>query len=67
MKIDRYINDLLSLIEKNSGGQFDSYELLPQLIRGEIKEIKWTPALCINDKGGCDKITSAITVTYNEK
>ncbi len=66
MKLDRYIMDLLSLLEKNSDGKLESYQLIPELIRGEIASISWTPVLELDDHGHLVRVNSSIKVSYYE-
>ena len=64
MKLDPYLMALLKLYEDNSDGQLESYQLIPELLRGEIHSITWNPNLEINDKGRLSRISSSITVEY---
>ena len=66
MKLDRYIMELTKLFEDNSEGVLSSYQLIPELIRGEIESITWKPNLELDDKGHLDRISSKILVKYYE-
>ena len=66
MKLDRYIMDLCKLYEDNSEGLLTSYQLIPELIRGEIESITWKPNLEVDHNGQLDRITSKILVKYYE-
>lgn len=66
MKLDRYIMDLLKLFEDNSEGQLESYQLIPELLRGEIKSISWNPSLETDHRGHLSRISSSLTVEYYE-
>jgi hypothetical protein len=65
MKLDRHIIELMTLIEKST--EQVSYTFIPQLIREEIVEIKWTPIYTTDDNGGLAKLDHKFEVIYNEK
>jgi len=66
MKLDRYVIDLMTLLEK-AGGDIPSYTFIPQLIREEIKEIRFVPRYECDNEGGLTRITIGVEVYYNEK
>lgn len=66
MKLDRYLIELLTLFESNSDGVLTSYQLIPELIRGEIESITWKPILELDGKGHLDRVNSKILVKYYE-
>jgi len=66
MKLDRYVIDLMTLLEK-AGGDIPSYTFIPQLIREEIKEIRFVPRYESDNEGGLTRITIGVEVYYNEK
>lgn len=68
MKLDRYIIELLSNFERcDAGGILQSYDLIPQLLRGEIKEITWAPSLTLDEHGQLSSIASKIGIKYYVK
>ena len=68
MKLDRYIIELLKLFEDNSTGKekLSSYQLIPELLRGELASITWTPELQLDHNGQLVGITCSITREYYE-
>ena len=66
MKLDRYILDLLRLFEENSADKLYSYQLMYEMIRGEIKSITWTPNLEVDCNGQLVRLDSQILVEYYE-
>jgi histidinol phosphatase-like PHP family hydrolase len=66
MKLDRNVMDLMSLLEK-SCSRLTSYTLIPQLIREEIKEIRFVPRYERDDEGGLLNILMGVEVEYYEK
>lgn len=65
MKLDRYIIELMTLIEKST--ETSSYTLIPHLIREEIVEIKWKPIYTKGDGGSLTALDHEFEVVYNEK
>lgn len=66
MKLDRYILDLFKLFEENSADKLYSYQLMYELIRGEIESITWTPNLEVDHNGQLVRLDSHILVKYYE-
>ena len=66
MKLDRFIIELLKLYEDNSEGRLESYQLIPELLRGEIQSISWNPSLETDHNGSLTRIISSLKVTYYE-
>jgi histidinol phosphatase-like PHP family hydrolase len=66
MKLDRNVMDLMSLLEK-SCSRLTSYTFIPQLIREEIKEIRFVPRYERDDEGGLLNILIGVEVEYYEK
>ena len=66
MKLDRFIIELLKLYEDNSEGRLESYQLIPELLRGEIKTISWNPSLETDHNGQLTRISSSLKVEYYE-
>lgn len=66
MKLDRNVMDLMALLEK-SCSRLTSYTLIPQLIREEIKEIRFVPRYERDDEGGLLNILMGVEVEYYEK
>lgn len=66
MKLDRYILDLLKHFETNSDGELEPYQLMYELIRGEVASITWKPNLEIDHNGQLARITTEIMVEYYE-
>ena len=64
MKLDPHLMALLKLYEDNSEGRLESYQLIPELLRGEIHSITWNPNLEVNPQGRLTRISSSIVVEY---
>ena len=66
MKLDPYIMDLLRLFEANSADKLYPYQLMYEMIRGEIKAITWVPNLEVDSNGQLARLDSQILVEYYE-
>lgn len=65
MKLDRHIMELMSIVEKTA--EWDSYTLIPQLLREEVVEIRWKPIFSKDERGMLTHLNHQFEVIYNEK
>ena len=66
MKLDRHILDLLRIFEDSSNGKLYNYQLMYELIRGEVESITWKPNLEVDTNGQLVRLDSEILVKYYE-
>ena len=57
--------ELMNVIERATG--LDNYTLIPKVIRGEIKEIVWSPQLVFDADGTILKVVGNVEIRENEK